>query len=126
MTANNAPSTGATFSSTSVAISEDDEPSIIIADVESHGALNVALNHGLLDLEARDMPLETVLREVAIGGGFALSIRSELHETVSDSFMGLTHVAAIRRLLGNSSFVVELARPEGTRADSRVLKLWVF
>ena len=126
LTADNAPSTGATFSSTSVAISEDDEPSIIIVDVESHGALNVALNRGLLNLEARDMPLESVLREVAIRGGFALSIRGELHETVNDSFMGLTFVAAIRRLLGNSSFVVELARPEGTVVASRVLKLSVF
>lgn len=93
---------------------------------ESHRALNVALNRGLLDLEVRDMPLETVLREVAIEGGFALSIRGRLHDTVSDSFKGLTLVAAIRRLLDKTSYVIEFARSDGTGAASRLRKLLVI
>ena len=90
---------------------------------ESHRALNVALNRGLLDLEVRDMPLETVLREVAIEGGFTLSIRGRLHDTVSDSFKGLTLVAAIRRLLDKTSYVIEFARSDGTGAALRLRKL---
>ena len=109
-----------------VAIGVSAGPAAATDSAEPNRALNIALHRGLLDLDVSDMPLEKVLREVAIEGGFALRIRGKLNNTVSESFTGLTLDAAIRRLLGNTSYVIEHARSDGTGAALRLRKLSVL
>jgi hypothetical protein len=93
---------------------------------ESHPSLQLTLDQSGLDLEARDVPLATVLREIAIESGFALEIRGSLDGGVSRSLEGLTLVGAVRRLLGDLSFVIVFAGAHGERAAAHIRRLIVY
>ena len=92
-------------------------------DAAKPGAqLSLSLDGGRLSLAARDVPLETVLRAVAIEGGFALKVQRKLRGTYSGSFQNLSLHAAVLRLLRNANaFVIEFG-PSGAMSNTRRLR----
>ncbi len=92
----------------------------------SDSGLDIALADGRLTMDVRDAPLSRVLKAIAAKGEFALDIAGRLDSKVSASFENVPIERALRRLVGRSSYVIELAQPTGADTLRRISKLSVF
>ncbi len=88
--------------------------------------LDISLKDGRLTMNVWDASLSQVLRAVAAKDGFALDIAGKLDSKVSVSFENIPIERALRRIVGRSSYIIELARPASTGAPRRIGKLTVF
>ena len=95
-------------------------------DSASDSGLDIALKDGRLTISVADAPLSRVLKSIAAKGGFALDIAGQLDSKVSASFESVPIKRALRRLVGRSSYVIELAPPSGAGQPRRIAKLSVF
>lgn len=104
-------------------------PVSALAQAEPGSALDtspISLKDGRLTINVRDDSLSRVLREIADKGSFALNIFGELDSEVSVSFENIPIEQALQRILGRSSYIVEMAQPTGADAPRRIVKLSVF
>ena len=102
------------------------QPVSALAQAESASPLDISLGDGRITMHVRDAPLSLVLREIAAKGGFALDIAGELESKVSASFENVPIERALRRIVGRSSYTIELAPPSGADTQRRIDKLSVF
>ena len=93
---------------------------------QTGAALDIALKDGRLTMNVKDASLSKVLREIATKGDFALDIAGELDSKVSASFESVPIERALRRIVGRSSYIIELAPPTGADVPRRIGKLSVF
>ncbi len=68
--------------------------------------IEVEVRQGLLTLNARNAPLASVLRIIGENAGFAVTIKGNLSNPVTTSFAGVRMNKAIRRLLGENSWIM--------------------
>ena len=59
-------------------------------------------------------------------GGFALDIAGQLDSKVSASFENVPIKRALRRIVGRSSYIIELAPPTGAGVPRRIAKLSIY
>ena len=97
----------------------------ISALAQAEPALDIALADGRLTMNVQDASLSLVLRDIAAKGGFVLDIAGELDSKVSASFENVPIDRALRRIVGRSSYIIELA-PPAADAPRRIAKLSVF
>jgi hypothetical protein len=93
---------------------------------QSGAGLDIDLEAGRLSLNVKDASLSTVLREIAAKGDFALDIAGELDSKVTASFENVPIERALRRIVGGSSYIIELAPPGAEGEPRRIGKLSVF
>ena len=98
----------------------------VSALAQTGGALDIALEDGRLTMNVKDASLSKVLRDIATKGDFALDIAGELDSKVSASFEKVPIEKALRRIVGRSSYIIELAPPTGAGGPRRIGKLSVF
>jgi hypothetical protein len=98
----------------------------VSALAQTGAALDIALTDGRLTMNVKDASLSKVLRDIANKGDFALDIAGELDSKVSASFEDVPIERALRRIVGRSSYIIELAPPTATGAPRRIGKLSVF
>ena len=98
----------------------------VSALAQAGSALEIALEDGRLTMNVRDVSLSQVLRAIAAKGGFALDIAGKLDSKVSASFENVPIERALRRIVGRSSYIIELAPPSGADTQRRIDKLSVF
>lgn len=70
------------------------------------GSVQVEFRDGLLTLDVRDAPLDDVLRTIGKKAGFEVVIKVDLSTPVSRSFAAMPLDQGIRRLIGETSFVM--------------------
>ena len=102
------------------------QPVSALAQAESASPLDISLRDGRITMHVRDAPRSLVLREIAAKGGFALDIAGKLESKVSASFENVPIERALRRIVGRSSYTIELAPPSGADTQRRIDKLSVF
>ena len=68
--------------------------------------LQVEFRDGLLTLQARDVPLDDILRAIGANAGFDVVVKGDHSAPVSRSFSALALEEGLRRLLGGTSFVM--------------------
>ncbi len=102
------------------------QPVSALAQAGSTPALDIALEDGRLTMDVRDASLSQVLRVIAAKGGFALDIAGQLDSKVSASFENVPIERALRRIVGRSSYIIELAPSTGAGAPRRIGKLSVY
>ncbi len=97
-----------------------------LAQTGSASGLDISLEDGRLTMDVRDASLSQVLRMIAAKGGFALDIAGQLDSKVSASFENVPIERALRRIVGRSSYIIELTQSTGAGAPRRIGKLYVF
>ncbi len=97
-----------------------------LAQTGSASGLDISLEDGRLTMDVRDASLSQVLRMIAAKGGFALGIAGQLDSKVSASFENVPYERALRRIVGRSSYIIELAPAAGEGAPRRIGRLSVF
>ena len=98
----------------------------ISALAQAEPALDITLADGRLTMNVQDASLSLVLRDIAAQGGFVLDITGEFDPKVSASFENVPIDRALRRIVGRSSYIIELAPPAAAGAPRRIAKLSVF
>ncbi len=98
----------------------------VSALAQAGSSLDIALKDGRLTMDVRDASLSQVLRVIAAKGGFALDIAGQLDSKVSASFENVPIERALRRIVGRSSYIIELAPSTGAGAPRRIGKLSVY
>ncbi len=88
--------------------------------------LEISLDDGRITMDVRDAPLSRVLAVIAEKGDFALDIAGELESKVTASFENLPIERALRRLVGRSSYIIELAPATGASDVRRIARLSVL
>jgi len=86
---------------------------------------HVEFRDGLLSIDARDVALEEVLKEIARQTGLAVSRQEPLPGRVTAELRRLGVPIAIHRLLRGKSFALRYA-PSPTGAPLAASKLWIF
>ena len=79
--------------------------------------IEVIVREGLLTVNARDAPLADVLRVIGEKAGFTVIIKGNLSTPVTSSFAGVPLDKAIRRLVGENSWIMTYGPSD---ADGRV------
>ncbi len=102
------------------------QPIFAHAQTGSEPALDITLEDGRLTMDVRDALLSRVLRTIAAKGGFALDIAGQLDSKVSASFENVPIKRALRRIVGRSSYIIELAPPTGAGVPRRIAKLSIY
>ena len=102
------------------------QPVFALAQTGSAPALDITLADGRLTMDVRDASLSRVLRAIAAKGGFALDIAGQLDSKVSASFEKVPIERALRRIVGRSSYIIELAPLTGAGAPRRIAKLSIY
>ena len=97
-----------------------------LAQTRSASGLDISLEDGRLTMNVQDASFSRVLQAIAAKGGFALDIVGQLDSRVSASFENVPIERAFRRIVGRSSYIIELAPPAGAGAPRRIGKLSVF
>ena len=98
----------------------------VFALAQTGSALDIAIEDGRLTMDVRDASLSQVLRVIAAKGGFALDIAGQLDSKVSASFENVPIERALRRIVGRSSYIIELAPPTGAGVTRRIAKLSIY
>jgi HEAT repeat protein len=95
----------------------------------SSGYLHVQIADNIVTVEARDVTVEALLREIARQSGLAVLLHDPLDERVTLELQGLPLSEAIRRILRDQSFALRYVgspqsaeNPNGEQPDM----LWVF
>ena len=101
-------------------------PVSALAQTGPASGLDISLEDGRLTMNVRDASLSQVLQAIAAKEGFALDIAGKLDSKVSVSFENIPIERALRRIVGRSSYIIELAPPASTGAPRRIGKLTVF
>ena len=81
-------------------------PSVSADTAEARSTMEVALDEGLLRIDARDAPLAELLRAIGEAAGFVTIIEGNLDTTITRRFSGVPLVRAIRDLVGDHSMVM--------------------
>lgn len=81
---------------------------------------------GLLTVHAREAPLADVLGVIGEKAGFTVTIKGDLDIPITDSFAGVRLERAIKRLVGEHSWVMIYGPSEPGRRKSGPLALHVF
>ncbi len=102
------------------------QPVSALGQTASAPALDISLEHGRLTMNVQDAPLSRVLQAIAAKGGFALDIAGQLDSKFSASFENVPIERALRRIVGRSSYIIELAPSTGAGAPRRIGKLSVY
>ena len=102
------------------------QPVSALAQAGSASGLSISVVDGRLSMDVSDASLSRVLRTIAAKGGFALDIAGQLDSKVSASFENIPLERGLRRIVGRSSYIIELAPPAGAGAARRIAKLSVF
>jgi hypothetical protein len=102
------------------------QPGPALAQSGSEPGLDISLADGRITMNVRDASLSRVLREIAAKAGFALDIAGERDPKVSASFENIPVERALRRIVGRSSYIIELAPRTGADGPRRIGKLSVF
>ncbi len=102
------------------------QPVPALAQAGSASGLSISVVDGRLSMDVRDASLSRVLRAIAVKAGFALDIAGQLDSKVSASFENIPLERGLRRIVGRSSYIIELAPPAGAGAPRRIAKLSVF
>lgn len=92
----------------------------------SAAGLEISLEDGRLSMNVRDVSLSRVLGAIAAKAGFALDIAGELDSKVTASFENVPLERGLRRIVGRSSYIIELAPPTGASGPRRIARLSVF
>lgn len=98
----------------------------VSAHAQEGAALDIALKDGRLTMNVKDASLSRVLRTIATKGDFALDIAGELDSKVTVSFENVPIERALHRIVGRSSYIIELAPPSDAGTPRRIGKLSVF
>ncbi len=96
------------------------------AQEPSAAGLDISLEDGRLSMNVRDVSLSRVLGAIAAKGGFALDIAGELDSKVSASFENVPLERGLRRIVGRSSYIIELVPATGAAGPRRIARLSVF
>ncbi len=102
------------------------QPVLALAQTGSAPTLDIAIEDGRLTMDVRDASLSRVLRAIADKGGFALDIVGQLDSKGSASFENAPIERALRRIVGRSSYIIELAPSTGADAPRRIAKLSIY
>ncbi len=102
------------------------QPGSALAQAGAASGLDISIENGRLTMDVRDASLSQVLRVIAAKVGFALDIAGRLDSKVSASFENIPIERALRRIVGRSSYIIELAPPTGAGDARRIAKLSVF
>ena len=102
------------------------QPVSALGQTASAPALDISLEHGRLTMNVQDAPLSRVLQAIAAKGGFALDIAGQLDSKFSASFENVPIERALRRIVGRSSYIIELVPATSSDAPHRIGKLSVF
>lgn len=89
---------------------------------------NITLQDDRVTMNVRDARLADVLQTIADKGGFALDIAGDLDAKVTASFERVPLDRALRRLVGQASYIIELTppNPKDKNAKRRIAKLSVY
>ncbi|MFQ5773597.1 MAG: HEAT repeat domain-containing protein [Kiloniellaceae bacterium] len=97
-----------------------------VAEDSAAKSLEVSVHEGLVSLDARNVPLEDVLRAIAEQAGFRLVLKGDLSTPVTWSFKDVPVDRGVARLLGTaSSLALYAPAPDGrgsVLAEVRVLR----
>ena len=96
------------------------------AQEPSAAGLDISLEDGRLTVNVRDVSLSRVLGAIAAKAGFALDIAGELDSKVSASFENVPLERGLRRIVGRSSYIIELVPATGAGGPRRIARLSVF
>ena len=97
-----------------------------LAQTGSVSGLDISLEDGRLTMDVRNASSLRVLRAIAAEGGFALDIAGHLNSRVSASFENVPIERALRRIVGRSSYIIELTQSTGAGVPRRIGKLYIF
>ncbi len=101
-------------------------PVSALAQAGSESGLDISLEDGRITMNVRDASPSRVLRAIADKGGFVLDISGQLDSKVSLSFENIPIERAFRRIVGRSSYIIELVQSTSADAPRRIGKLSVF
>jgi hypothetical protein len=102
------------------------QPTPVLAQGGAASGLDISLKDGRLSVNVHDVALSQVLRTIAAKGEFALDIAGQLDSKVSASFENVPLDRGLRRIVGRSSYIIELAPATGAQKPRRIAKLSVF
>jgi hypothetical protein len=95
------------------------------AGAESSRHLRVESGDGHVSVSARDMPLGTILEEIAHQNAFIVSSQQPLDERVTLEMDRLPLRVAMKRLLPGRSFILQVGQ-QADASDAPPGKLWIF
>ncbi len=88
--------------------------------------IGVQVREGLLTVDARGAPLADILRAIGEKAGFSVIIRGDLSTPVTRSLSDIPLENAIRRLVGENSWVMIYRPSDSERQASAPLRLQVY
>ena len=88
--------------------------------------IHVAVQQGLLTLNARNVPLADLLRIIGERAAITLTIHGNLRTTVTESFTDIPLDKGITRLVGGSGLVLIYAPPQGESGTNVLAQAHVY